>query len=78
MRGSDIEAVPLQNTMSTSTSNVAHCLPDLVTAPGNGHSASCAPSEAPPSYEEAVTRASKPAISEGEEGEEGQPPPYSL
>ena len=61
LRGSDIEATPLQNTM--------------VPAPDNVDSASCAPSEAPPSYEEAVTRVSKPAISGGEEG---QPPPYSL
>ena len=66
MRGSDIEAAPLQNTMVSV---------GMVTAPDNADSASCAPSEAPPSYEEAVTRVSKPAVSEGEEG---QPPPYSL
>ena len=73
MRASDIEALPLQNTMSTSTSNVSNIPPEVVYTPTNGDSVS----EAPPSYEEAVTGVTKPAKLTVDE-EDNLPPPYSL
>ena len=73
MRASDMEALPLQNTMSTSTSNVANILPEVVYTPARRDSAS----EAPPSYEEAVTGVTKP-VKLTADGEDNLPPPYSL
>ena len=73
MRASDIEALPPQNTMATSTSNVANILPEGVYTPTSGDSAS----EAPPSYEEAATRVTETAKLSAD-GEENLPPPYSL
>ena len=73
MRAPEIEALPLQNTMSTSTSNVANILPEGDYMPTSGDSES----EAPPSYEEAVTGVTKPAKLTVDE-EDNLPPPYSL
>ena len=73
MRTCDIEALPLQNTMSTSTSNVASILPEVSLAPAEEETAP----DAPPSYEEAVTEVTKQTKLNAS-GEDDLPPPYSL
>jgi len=73
MRACDIEALPLQNSMSTSTSNVASILPEVALAPAHEERVS----DAPPSYEEAVTDVNKQTKLIAS-GENDLPPPYSL
>ena len=73
MRTFDIEALPLQNTMSTSTSNVASILPEVSLASAEEETAP----DAPPSYEEAVTEVTK-LTKLMTSGEDDLPPPYSL
>ena len=73
MRACDIEALPLQNSMSTSTSNVASILPEGVLASAHEETSS----DAPPSYEEAVTDVNKQTKLIAP-GKNDLPPPYSL
>ena len=68
-----IEALPLPNSMSTSTSNVASILPEGVVASAHEETSS----DAPPSYEEAVTDVNKQTKLIAP-GENDLPPPYSL